>query len=444
MNPDFNVNNNTDSEPTKYGRVRNRQIKLNNFKEPISFERVHVGNEITEALIDRFETNNGYRLDVESPAEIFAKEIKALISEDGVISDEALDKFVEANKDRSWKLNKQDIITALTAIFGSKENNPFDENLREVKIGDQTIYIGDKIEDEIDLKPFYQNNGSYLSNTYLNLYKNYKTKKIDHEREIDNLLKVYYSCLDEKGELSNKKIKEFLDSDKHTKYIRPGSFKDFLLQMLAPEKTQEEKEQYYNENKKRIATITSKYNRLNKPTQDKNILLGKSAVKTFRTIFGKPDSTSMEFVIEKEYYEKDEDVLERLYKVRLNDNKTPLAELVKKYNAANCQEDVDLTIDIIREKYPNKRIFEISFMDNDGYADTDHVAVMIFDNPTDEKNAEFHKSDDFNKNNIDQYLKNVTIIDNWFGGVFKGDEWVKMQSELHISENFNVTYYERE
>jgi hypothetical protein len=53
--------------------------------------------------------------------------------------------------------------------------------------------------------------------------------------------------LDENGELSDDKIKEFLESDKHTKGIRPGSFKDFLLQMLAPEKTPEEKEQYYNE-----------------------------------------------------------------------------------------------------------------------------------------------------------------------------------------------------
>ena len=50
-------------------------------------------------------------------------------------------------------------------------------------------------------------------------------------------------------------------------------------------RTPEEKEQYYNENKKRIETITGKYNRLNKPTQDKNILIGKSAIKTFQTLF---------------------------------------------------------------------------------------------------------------------------------------------------------------
>lgn len=444
MNPDLNINKSNLTEPAKFGQVRNRQIKLNNFKEPISFERVHVGEEITQALIGKFDTNVGYDLDVESTAELFAKGINALISEDGVITDEALDKFVEENKDKSWKLNKKDIITALTTLFGSKENNPFDENLREVKIGEQTIYIGEKIEDEIDLKPFLQHNGKYLPNTYLNLYRNYQTQKIDHEIEVNNLLNVYYSCLDENGELSDDKIKEFLESDKHTKGIRPGSFKDFLLQMLAPEKTPEEKEQYYNENKKRIKTITSKYNRLNKPTQDKNILIGKSAIKTFQTHFGKPDSASMEYVIEKEYYERDPDLAERFYAVRRDTTNTPLAELVKKYKVANCQEDTDLTIDILREKYPNKRLFEISFMDNDGYADTDHVAVMIFDNPTDEKNAEFYKSNDFNQTNIDQYLKNVTVIDNWFGGVFKGDEWVKMQSELHSSENFNVKYYERE
>ena len=152
----------------------------------------------------------------------------------------------------------------------------------------------------------------------------------------------------------------------------------------------------------------------------------------------------MEYIVEREYYERNNELSNRLFNVRYNSDNLPLSERVKKYNAANCQEYSLLTLEILREKYPNKRLFEIMFQDDDGISDTEHVAVMIFDIADTEGNADFYKSEILNINNLSEYLKNVTIIDNWFGGVFKGDDWIKMQSEIHDSKNFNITYIERE
>lgn len=425
---------------TMYGQVRGKKIKLNNINEPISFSKLHVGEEIDSCLPGPFDFNRNNKLDIYSGRENFVNDLKSLITESNEITDESINLFIK--KTDNPYITPEQIKSSLVEILSSKENNPFGDNLKEVKIGNQVIYVGETLEKDIDLKKFYSNNGNgSLFNEYLWLYVNSNTKQIDNKSELETLISTYYQMLDENNELSDEKIEEFLNNNKHTQGLKPGHFKEFLIQMLAPDKTPEEREQYYAENKMRIETITNKYNRLNRQTEDKNIIIGKRAVKKFREMFGKPDSTSMEMIIEKEYYEKDPDKSDRIYMVRCKKEDLSLAELVKKYRAANCHEDAILTKDIIQEMYPDKRVYFIVFSDSDGIADTGHIAVMLLDKVEDDNSVDCYQILHCNPTNIDPKLKKMTVIDNWFGGVYKADEWVKMQSELHHSENFEIVYY---
>lgn len=424
----------------KHFKIGEKQIVIGNSNNDIELDNLHVVEEFN-LFTDTYDKNFDFKILTKSYSSVFMNDINELIGNDNEITDAEIETYIEKKK---GFYTVDDVKKVLVDLFSAKKSDNFqktknadgeivNDKIRTIKIGDKKIYLGDEITGAIDISRYCTK--GYCDNNFLYQFVNKDTNKIDNEIEAKELYKLVESLSDENNEITDNAIKEYIAQNPNLRGYKPAWIKEFLIQAFPEPKTEEEKQRYFAANEARIQKITDAVNLMHSTSNDKLVMIGKDIVQEFRKEFGSPESPSMRMIIEKEYYQKDSAQNDALHNVRYG-GKSNLAENVKKYNVANCQEDAELTQQLIQKKYPEMKSFQIEFAAQNNLSDTVHVAVLVFPEEMEQKFEP--DTEKYNKDSSFEKYRGCYVIDNWFGGVYRAEDWIKMQKVLHKVDDIEI------
>ena len=176
--------------------------------------------------------------------------------------------------------------------------------------------------------------------------------------------------------------------------------------------------------KKSIDKSVSKYNLIHKNINSELFNTSNSIIQEFHKEYGNPLSASMEYLLVSPFFKPNSNISNRGYKVDKEWHKfsyknsvellNKRSKLIKKYNYANCNQQVEMLVKLFYDNYKFKYVIKTIYTQHSDNYNKGHQAILIT-----------------SKDSKEEY-----VIDTWIckdGGIFKKSDWVKLVSEIYGS-----------
>lgn len=176
--------------------------------------------------------------------------------------------------------------------------------------------------------------------------------------------------------------------------------------------------------KKGIEKNVAKYNLIHKNINSKLFNTSKGIIQEFHKEYGNPLSASMEYLLVSPFFKPNSNISNRAYNVdkewhKFSYNNTvellnKRSKLIKKYNYANCNHQVEMLVKLFYDNYKLKYDIKTIYTQHSDNSNKGHQATLIT-----------------SKDSKEEY-----VIDTWIckeGGIFKKSDWAKLVSEIYGS-----------